>query len=582
MEIFLTSMFCQKWLTNHIGLRRHANCHDLYSVGDERNVMPLLLRTQKVLSKHPYNPPLYCSFDIHGQLQTTIQFLIRNIGAQYLILSGKVVYERELLTVQDGGLVALDWITLSHLPSTPAPEPGTGTGTGSRTSNTGTTSGNMNTDTNPIDRDIGMDSASDVPTIILHHGLCGDSSSEHIVFMARKFLSSQQQQFRVVVVVMRGCGGLDLMTSQAMHGARTEDLRDAIQHIHKKLPKSRLFGVGFSLGAGVLLKYLGQEGPKSPLEAAYCVSPPWDGQKQSLFFPLWTLFLAVPVKLYALRQRRCFKSSVHLLCVLLAPTLGCVDALLTENHGYRSLMEYYSACSPVSVSHNIQVPTLSVSAKDDPVCFHDSAPAPFLHSSSSSSCPLPTPTPTPSLSSPSFNPSSSLTSAAVPSSSSVSSTANHHPLSKPLHSTLHTECDVPSSSESGSESEGESESDTEYKDPEYSRRKEHCSGDKLHTSVTSTESAMQMHARRLEQEQVQEQEQEQEDILQPTLSPVCRLLILKTLLGGHIAFPCTTTSSSSSSSSALSSSLSYPFSSWCESWCDDVALDWVLGFIDSA
>ena len=571
-------MFCQNWMTYHSSLRQLANCHELYSVGDDRDVMSLLTRTHRVLDKHPYNPPLYCSFDIHGQLQTTIQFLIRNIGAQYLILSGKVIFERELLTLEDGGLVALDWITLSSSASSSAaaaaaaiPVP-----TSARTDSTG-----ICTDSNPMNAENESENESDVPTIIMHHGLCGDASSEHIVFMARKFLSSPMQKFRVVCVVMRGCGGLDLMTSHAMHGARTCDLKGAIEHIHRKLPRSRLFGIGFSLGAGVMLKYLGQEGGNTCLEGAYCVSPPWDGTNQSTYFPLWALFLAIPVKIYALRHRQCFKSAYHLLCILLAPTLGCVDELLTENHGYQTLSEYYNACSPAGLAHNIQVPTLSVSARDDPVCYHASAPVPlslsrpalpFTASSSSSLA-------TPSLSlSPPTSASSSLTSSALPSSSSSSPTLHHHPLSTTLHSTSHNESDTHSDSDSDDQNGNGNGIDSECKDPEYRRMEEReYSGNKVYSGVSSKKHSL--HGKKGEGEQREGQGQGLEMLLPPTASasspPVCRLMILKTLLGGHIGFPCTT-----SSSSTLPTSLRFPLSSWCESWCDDVALDWVLGFFE--
>ena len=600
-------MFCQNWLVNHRSLRRHANCYDLYSVGDEKGVKSLLTKTHRVLEKYHYDPPLYCSFDIHGQLQTTIQFLIRNIGAQYLILTGKIHYERELLNAEDGGLIALDWITLSHpspsSSSVTVPEQGSSTASISSTRSDNINPRDRNSDIDSDrsrdryeDKDEEIDSASDIdiPTIILHHGLCGDAASEHIVFMASKFLSCKQQKFRVVVVVMRGCGGLDLMTSQAMHGARTEDIRTAIEHIREKLPRSRLFGIGFSLGAGIMLKYLGEEGAKSPLTAAYCISPPWDGKKQSLYFPLWSLFLAIPVKIYALRHRQCLKNSIHLLYVLLAPNLGCVDELLVENHGFRTLGEYYSACSPLGLAHNIQVPTLSLSARDDPVCFHGSAPAPapYLPPSSHSLSFPSTSSSLPTLSVASFNSnSSSLTSSVAPSSSSLllspTISVHHLPLSisTPHHSTPHNGSNHYRNCDSGSvnDSDRDSDSDTEYKeDPARSKKEMKCSRDDLYIdAASSSKSALlipiSMHTR----EQEKEKKINTLSVQLPTSSssssppPVCRLVILKTLLGGHLAFPCTTTSS------CCSSSLSFPFSSWCRAWCDDVALDWVLEFLES-
>ena len=95
-----------------------------------------------------------------------------------------------------------------------------------------------------------------IPIMIMHHGLCGDSNSEHVVFMVRRLLNSTRK-FRIVVVIARGCGGSELLTSDTMHGARTSDLRAAIKYIRSKSPNSRIFGMSFSLGARIMLKYMG-------------------------------------------------------------------------------------------------------------------------------------------------------------------------------------------------------------------------------------------------------------------------------------------------------------------------------------
>lgn len=87
-------------------------------------------------------------------------------------------------------------------------------------------------------------------------------------FYAERFLTDERRKYRVVVVVMRGCGQLSLNTSDAMNGARTSDLKEAIDYVRKVLPDSPLYGMGFSLGAGLMLKYLGQEGSDTKLQVS--------------------------------------------------------------------------------------------------------------------------------------------------------------------------------------------------------------------------------------------------------------------------------------------------------------------------
>ncbi len=55
----------------------------------------------------------------------------------------------------------------------------------------------------------------------------------------------------------RGCGGLEL--SVGLHSAaNTDDLRMAVELVTKRYPLSPLFVVGYSLGANILVNYLGE------------------------------------------------------------------------------------------------------------------------------------------------------------------------------------------------------------------------------------------------------------------------------------------------------------------------------------
>jgi hypothetical protein len=66
-----------------------------------------------ILVSRPYQPPYYhiLGIEYHGQLQTILQFVLRRLGYFYKGFWNlpRVEYERELLTLSDNGLVALDW-----------------------------------------------------------------------------------------------------------------------------------------------------------------------------------------------------------------------------------------------------------------------------------------------------------------------------------------------------------------------------------------------------------------------------------------------------------------------------------------
>ena len=158
---------------------------------------------RSLVKANPYVPPLYAAVvDYHGQLQSVLQSFFRSLTS----LSLKNIYTREILLLSDGGIIALDWISL---------------------------------------RD--AETSESLGIVIINHGLCGDSTSEYLVHTATKLL---RKGFRVVAIVARGLGGLTLTTPSVFVGKRTgrSDLEEAIEYIHQKFPTEKLFGLGYSLG----------------------------------------------------------------------------------------------------------------------------------------------------------------------------------------------------------------------------------------------------------------------------------------------------------------------------------------------
>lgn len=61
------------------------------------------------------------------------------------------------------------------------------------------------------------------------------------------------------------------VTSPLLYSAgHTDDTRQALMYIAKRYPKAPLLGLGFSLGANVVTRYLAEEGTQTRLHAA-CV-----------------------------------------------------------------------------------------------------------------------------------------------------------------------------------------------------------------------------------------------------------------------------------------------------------------------
>lgn len=98
----------------------------------------------------------------------------------------------------------------------------------------------------------GPDVSAVGPIVIVLHGLTGGSFEPYVQWT---LLQMASRGFRPVVLNARGCGGSTLEQPKAFSGAFTDDVRAAVSRIRDREPlDTRLYLVGFSLGAGVLVR----------------------------------------------------------------------------------------------------------------------------------------------------------------------------------------------------------------------------------------------------------------------------------------------------------------------------------------
>jgi len=257
-----------------------------------------------------------------GTVHTVLTFLARNP------LRSLVVFRRETLVLADGGTVALD-------------RAGSGRGA----------------------------------TVLLHHGLAGDSTSFYVRHLADELIA---RGFSIVSFVARGCGGLELSTSEGFTAARTQDMREVVAKLRSDLgPDAELYAVGFSLGAGILLKYLGEEGAACTIKAAVAISPSFDYLITTPHFDTWSrVRLVHGLKQWANRHRHVLRDTVDYDVLTTVATVREFDAAaIVRQYGYKDVDDYYLASSPRLVAHNIAVPTVALTAGDDPVCSAAGVPA---------------------------------------------------------------------------------------------------------------------------------------------------------------------------------------------------------------
>lgn len=113
----------------------------------------------------------------------------------------------------------------------------------------------------------------DAPVVILLPGLTGGSDDTYVRYAVRY---AEALGVRAVVFNSRGCGDTTLATPQFYSSLFIGDLEAVVTHVAELYPDSVLFATGWSLGANILVNYLGAKGHDTPLSAAASLCNPFN------------------------------------------------------------------------------------------------------------------------------------------------------------------------------------------------------------------------------------------------------------------------------------------------------------------
>jgi uncharacterized protein len=207
---------------------------------------------------------------------------------------------------------------------------------------------------------------------LLVHGLGGSHLSPYMVRIAHKLRERGVRTFRLD---MRGCGaGWDLARRPG-HAGRSEDVEVALRFIRSQLPSHSLTLVGFSLGGNIVLKLLGELGDQAAplIDRAMAVAPPVDLAEcaRNIQRPGMYLYNRWFVRslLDTARRRALFDPDVDARLRGAPPrTLYEFDDRVTAPlSGFSGADEYYAKCSSAPHLGKIAIPSLILSAADDPL-----------------------------------------------------------------------------------------------------------------------------------------------------------------------------------------------------------------------
>lgn len=209
----------------------------------------------------------------------------------------------------------------------------------------------------------------------LVHGLAGTSQSPYMRRVAGKLTNRGVRVFRMD---LRGCGAGSGLARMPYHPGRSQDGLWALRYAADLCPRSPFTFVGFSLGANLGLKMLGELRTQLPsnLKRAIAINPPLE-LEQSVY-ALERFF----TQIYNARFVKCLLRQVEL-----SPKLIRRTALLRFGKrlrkirefddyytravwGFSSVSEFYADGSAAAWLDQIRVPTLILASEDDPIVPH--------------------------------------------------------------------------------------------------------------------------------------------------------------------------------------------------------------------
>ena len=213
--------------------------------------------------------------------------------------------------------------------------------------------------------------------IVLLHGLEGNGQRPYMTGPAKLF---NENGVDAVCVNFRGCSGEPNLKYRSYHSGATDDLVDIINHLIEVKNYSEIYFHGISLGANLILKYLGErDNVPAQIKGVVAVSVPCDLNgscielhtfKNILYHNNFKGYLVDRLKIKQIQH----PDKISIKDINSIKSLRDFDEVYTSKaHGFKNALDYYKQCSSLQFLSNIKTPTLIINSLNDsflsPECY---------------------------------------------------------------------------------------------------------------------------------------------------------------------------------------------------------------------
>jgi predicted alpha/beta-fold hydrolase len=209
------------------------------------------------------------------------------------------------------------------------------------------------------------------PTLVLVHGLEGSSESGYMLGLAERAFEAG---WNAVRLNQRNCGGTESLTPTLYNSGLSADYRAVLTELIERDSIPEIFFAGYSMGGNLVLKMAGELAGAPPRQlrgvAGVCPCVDLGLCADAVGLPRNFIYQEHFVRNLKTRMRRkakLFPGQFDLGPMARVRTLREFDDKITAKYcGFRDASDYYFRSSALRVVGEIRVPTIIVTAQDDP------------------------------------------------------------------------------------------------------------------------------------------------------------------------------------------------------------------------
>ncbi|MGB6432076.1 MAG: alpha/beta fold hydrolase [Candidatus Acidiferrales bacterium] len=210
------------------------------------------------------------------------------------------------------------------------------------------------------------------PVLVLVHGLEGSSESGNLLGLAEKAFRAG---FSVVRLNQRNCGAGEQYSSTLYNSGLSGDYRAVLAELIEVDRVPEIFFAGWSMGGNLVMKMAGEFGSAAPPEfralAVVCPALDLSVCANTLAVPrnfIYERHFVRNLKARTLRKARKFPGKIRVEGLARVHTVRDFDnAIIAPQFGFRDAEDYYQQSSALRVIDRVSIPSLILTAQDDPV-----------------------------------------------------------------------------------------------------------------------------------------------------------------------------------------------------------------------